>query len=111
MDAQRLLRRMCERHRLPFERAETLLPLIERALISPDAVRDRILALVDTNLSKQKDGDSPGSTLSAVERDLDEEVLVSVAKVMHNWAGKGKPTNLGNDLPGLFPGGLDLGLS
>ena len=81
MDAQRLLRRMCERHRLPFERAETLLPLIERALISPGCrCAIAFWALVDTNLSKQKDGDSPGSTLAAVERDLDEEVLVSVAK-------------------------------
>ena len=95
---------------MPFDRAETLLPLIERALISPDQVRDRILALVDTNLSRQKEGDSPGSTLAAVERDLDEEVLISVARVMHHWSGKGKPTSLGDNLPGLFPGGLDLGL-
>ncbi|HPF13132.1 MAG: hypothetical protein H6830_11945 [Planctomycetes bacterium] len=110
MDPERLLKRMCDRHRLPFQPAHPLLPLIERALISPDPIRDRILALVDRNLARQNAGDSPGSTLSAVERDLDEEVLISVARVLHRWKGGGRPQDFGQDLPGLFPGGLDLGL-
>ena len=52
MDARRLLRRMCHRHGLPFQDASRLLPLVERALISPIDVRDRILHLVDDNLAR-----------------------------------------------------------
>ncbi|MFT5059093.1 MAG: hypothetical protein ACI89E_001875 [Planctomycetota bacterium] len=110
MDPKRLLQRMCARHSLPYEKAEALLPLIRRALISPFSVRDRILALVDRNLSGQISGASVGSTLSAIERDLDEEVLMSVAPSLHMWKQAGKPTSLGDDLPGIFPDGLDLGL-
>lgn len=108
MEPERLLQRMCQRHSLPFEAGKALLPLIQRALISPDKVRDRILTLVDRNLARHAEGKSPGSTLAAVERDLDEEVLLSVAKVLHNWNTGGKPNQLGWDLPGLFPNGLDL---
>ncbi|MEZ6005971.1 MAG: hypothetical protein R3F17_10800 [Planctomycetota bacterium] len=99
---------MCDRHRLPYDQAEALLPLIQRALISPDPVRDRILSLVDRNLAKQLHSTSPGSTLAAVDRDLDEEVLLSVAKVLHIWNGGGRPTDFGKDLPGLFPGGFEV---
>ncbi|MDF1839665.1 MAG: hypothetical protein P1V35_17500, partial [Planctomycetota bacterium] len=104
------LQRMCSRHSLPYEKGEALLPLIRRALVSPYSVRDRILALVDRNLSRQITGESVGSTLSAIERDLDEEVLMSVAPSLHGWNQGGRPTNLGDDLPGIFPDGLDLGL-
>lgn len=110
MDPKRLLQRMCTRHSLPFDQAEALLPLIRRALVSPFAVRDRLLALVDRNLARQIKSESPGSTLSAIERDLDEEVLMSVAPALHMWQQGGKPRHLGNDLPGIFPDGLDLGL-
>ncbi|MCA9001385.1 MAG: hypothetical protein KDB61_05645 [Planctomycetes bacterium] len=110
MDPKRLLERMCVRHSVPFEKAEALLPLIQRALISPFAVRDRILALVDRNLSRDLSAAGPGSTLAAIERDLDEEVLMSVAPTLHGWKQGGRPMDLGQDLPGIFPDGLDLGL-
>jgi hypothetical protein len=110
MDPKRLLQRMCTRHSLPYDKAEALLPLIRRALASPFAVRDRILALVDRNLSRQLTGESPGSTLAAIERDLDEEVLLSVAPTLHAWKQGGLPMDLGDNLPGIFPDGLDLGL-
>ena len=110
MDPKRLLQRMCTRHSLPYEKAEALLPLIRRALISPFSVRDRILELVDRNLSRQLLSSGPGSTQSAIERDLDEEVLLSVAPALHAWKKAGPPTALGSDLPTIFPDGLDLGL-
>ena len=108
MDARNLLLRMCERHDLPFGEASRLLPLIERALNSPHHVRDRILVLVENNLARKATGNAAATT-EQVHRDLDEEVLVSVAKVLHNWTPSSKILDLGQVMPDLFPDGFDPG--
>lgn len=106
MDARNLLQRMCDRHDLPFAEASRLLPLIERALASPRHVRDRILVLIENNLARKATGGS-APTHELVHRDLDEEVLVSVCRVLHGWTPSSKVLDLGRVLPDLFPDGFD----
>ncbi len=106
MDARRLLQRMCIRHGLAYREATRLLPLLERALVSPNEVRDRILRLIDTNLSRKANG-AVDSTAEAMNVDLDEEVLMSVARVLHAWAPSAKILDLGKVLPDIFPDGFD----
>ena len=106
MDARSLLLRMCDRHHIPFGDASRLLPLIERALNSPTHVRDRILVLVENNLSRKATG-TAAATTERVYRDLDEEVLVSVAKVVHNWAPSSNILDIGQVLPDIFPKGFN----
>ncbi len=106
MDARSLLQRMCARHDLPFTEAARLLPLIERALNSPHHVRDRILVLVENNLARRATGQT-ARTIEPVQRDLDDEVLCSVARVLHNWTPTSKILDLGKVMPDLFPEGFD----
>lgn len=111
MDARRLLGRMCSRHGLNLQDAVRLLPLIERALLSPHNVRDRILTLVDHNLS-QKASHRPTFVASGkadtVQGDLDEEIMFSVARVLHAWTPSSKLMELGRLLPNIFPPGFSL---
>ena len=106
MDPQRLLRKMCDRHGLPYGEVERLEPLVQRALQSPESVRDRILTMVETNLAKRNGTTTPESSNEALFQDLDEEVLISVARVLHAWAPSGKVLDVGGALPRLFPEGL-----
>ena len=101
MDPQQLLQRMCERHGLPERRADRLLPLIRRALVSPQDVRDRILQLVDQSLARQAAGD-PKAGAEQVFEDLDSAVLLSVAKLLHNWAPSSAFLDLPGDLGSMF---------
>lgn len=97
MDPHQLLTRMCERHGLPRSGAKRLLPLIERALVSPHQVRDRILTLVDQSLARQA-ASSAEARPERVFHDLDDETLRSVAKLLHDWA----PSSDLLDLPGAL---------
>ena len=105
MDANRLLERLCARHGLVPGDASALLPLVERALVSPKDVRDRILTLVDTNLAKRARGEGD-ATLDDLERDLDEEVLRAVAKTLHVWEPSQRVQGFADE-PGA-DGGSDL---
>lgn len=116
MDAERFLHRMCERHALDPEGASELLPLVQRALISPDDVQRRILAMIEDNLARRAGGD-PTATIESLEDDLDEEVLRAVAKTVHAWdppwrkktfgtGGDGSVDLSGGDLPEGLGGGL-----
>jgi len=84
MDANRLLERLCARHGLPVDEARGLLPLVERALVSPLDVRERILCLIEANLARRAGGQGE-ATIDQLERDLDEEVLRAVATTLHGW--------------------------
>ena len=97
---------MCERHGLPYARAARLLPLIERALVSPTRQRDRLLLLVENNLARKARRQPPASLEPAFD-DLDAEVLVSVARVLHAWTPPRDLLDLRGVLPEIFPG-LDL---
>lgn len=102
MNAENLLRAMCERHGLPPDYGQRLLPLVRRALLAPQPVRDRILRLVDTNLKSCADGSVDQHKLWG---DLDKEVLVAVARVLHGWSPSEPMLDLGTHLGGL--GGLN----
>ena len=120
MDARRLLQRMCARHGLTVQDAIRLLPLIERALQAPQNVRDRILALVEHNLTRKAAGagaeDGPsvpsapaqGELSGPFQADLDAEILLSVARVLHGWTPSAKLLELGRVLPNLFPPGFSF---
>lgn len=108
MDARRLLGRMCARHGLHMQDAIRLLPLIERALLSPHNVRDRILSLVDHNLARKATSQSRQEDPRLVQEDLDEEILFSVARVLHGWTPSPKLLELGRLLPDLFPPGFSF---
>ena len=83
-----------------------MLPLVERALSSPEDVRERILILIDNNLARQA-GDELLDPKVNLEEDVGEEVLLSVAKVLHHWVPSAKILDLSMILPKLFPDGLD----
>ena len=84
MEAPRLLERLCARHGLSLDDARALLPLVERALTSPEDVRERLLALIDENL-RRKAGGTQEASLDQLKADLDDEVLRAVAQTLHNW--------------------------
>lgn len=84
MDAERLLKRMCARHGLSSATEHELLPLMQRALISPDDVRRRIFAMIEDTVRRRSEGDAT-ATLAALEQDLDDEVLRAVALRVHTW--------------------------
>lgn len=104
MNPQRLLRRMCRRHSLPYGDAHRLLPLVQRALNSPRTVRDRLLVLVEGNLSVKSESKNSGEQYLFL--DLDHEVLLSVASVLETWEPSGKVLEVGGILSRLFPDGL-----
>ncbi|MEZ6015775.1 MAG: hypothetical protein R3F49_11715 [Planctomycetota bacterium] len=112
MDATRLLERLCARHGLNLEDGVALLPLVERALVSPKDVRDRILTLIETNLARRAEGQGE-ATIDQLEHDLDDEVLRAVAKTLHAWEPSQRVREFGADAPegesDAGPtGGLDL---
>ncbi|MFT4540144.1 MAG: hypothetical protein ACI835_002593 [Planctomycetota bacterium] len=108
MDPVRLLQRMCTRHGLQFSEAARLLPLVKRALEAPQEVRDRLLTLVEGNLARRNSA-TQTSNPERLFKDLDEEVLISVAQVLDKWSPSGKVMKLGSILPNLFPDGFDPG--
>ncbi|MFN0241534.1 MAG: hypothetical protein ACKVWV_01450 [Planctomycetota bacterium] len=65
---------------------------------SPEEVRERILALVDGNLAQCAQGQGGYDHLW---RDLDQEVLVAVARVLHDWTPSEPLLDLGPGLGGL----------
>lgn len=124
---------MCARHGLSLQESIRLLPLIERALTAPQNVRDRILALVEHNLTRKSQSrptaeeaaemlreaiqedpigaeaaQQPASPRDPVQKDLDEEILLSVARVLHAWAPSTRLLELGKILPDLFPPGFSF---
>ncbi len=100
MDPVRLLRRMCARHGLPYDQVEQLVPLVQRALEAPDEVRDRILTLIEGNLARRA---ASQECVEKLFQDLDQEVLISVARILHAWNPSQKVMEMGGILPRLFP--------
>jgi hypothetical protein len=96
-----LLRQMCLRHGLPADYAIRLIPVVRRAMSSPEEIRERILAMVDGNLA-QHAADRTQEPPEA--RDPDDAVLLAVARLMHHWT----PSETGLNPEGGL-GSLDLG--
>lgn len=114
MDAHTLFARLCSRHSLDPVLLSEYVPLVERALCSPDRVRERILRLVEDSLGRKAGGD-PSATFEALESDLDEEVLRAVAQRLHGWTPPWRRRRTdaaidGDDLGGTLPEGLGGGL-
>lgn len=97
---------MCRRHGLEFQRASSLLPIVQRALEASDGVRDRLLLMVDTSLAKRAPGSSTQDP-EGLKRDIDEEVLMAVSKVLHGWRPSGKMLDLGGGLREFLPDDFD----
>ncbi len=87
MDAKQLLERMCRRRKMPLHLGLSLLPLLERALISEPHVRDRILVLTDEALAHGQDHPTP-DLLEIVQQKLDQDVLKTLARTLHGWDPK-----------------------
>ena len=97
--SREILRQMCKRHGLPPDFGERLLPLVRRALQAPDDVRQRILALVENNLARKADAEQKPKPLSEV----DQAVLVAVARVLHDWDPSSSILDLGRKLGDVDP--------
>jgi hypothetical protein len=88
MEAETLLKRICERLGVNPDRGESLLPLIRWALKGPEDSKARILKVIERSIEDNRDGKPTNKIeLSAA---ADQAILVAVAQVLHTWApGKG----------------------
>ncbi len=100
MNPEDLVSAMCARHGLPPESGAHLLPLVKKALEAPDAIRNRILTVVDGSLALTAQGRAGGDR---VWSDVDREVLIAVARVLHGWAPSDSMLDLGSSLDRLGP--------
>ena len=101
MTPESLLRSLCDRHGLPYSRAERLLPLVRRALEAPEEVRDRILALVEKNVAEKALAENKECASEEPRRDREDEMLVAVARVLHGWVPTEPLLDLGSSLRDL----------
>ena len=81
MTPRKTLEELCALHGLPYALGKRLLPLVDRALNSPDDMRDRILNLVKGTLKRE----ARRFEESKRNRELDDRILGVIAKVVHPW--------------------------
>jgi hypothetical protein len=95
MNPENVVRALCARHGLPPEAGAPYISLVEKALAAPDEVRDRLLTLVDGSLAQRAQGipEDP-----AAWKNLDREVLLAVARVLHGWTPSTPMLDLGSKL-------------
>lgn len=98
MTPESTLRALCERNQVPYSYGERLLPIVRRALEAPDETRERILALVERNLQQRADGVAGSEKLA---RDLENEILLAVARVLHDWSPSDPLLDMGGSIGGL----------
>jgi hypothetical protein len=104
MTPEELLRKMCVRHGLPPDYATKLVPVVRRAMDSPEEVRERILAMVEPNLAQHAaDRDEPPPMTS----DPDEAVLMAVARLMHHWSPSDAASDPESGISGFDITGLE----
>lgn len=101
MNPQDVVRALCARHGLPEEAGAPYLDLVTKALVAANDVRDRILKLVDAGLAERARGTNIGPALPP---QVDVEILVAVARVLHNWTPSGSMLDLGSTLGQLGQG-------
>jgi hypothetical protein len=95
MSPEDYLRALCARHRVPTDQGARFLPLVARALGSSEPVRDQLLALIEARLA------SIGRSSKEERHErvrLDREILVAVARVLHQWAPSDLMLELGDRL-------------
>jgi hypothetical protein len=98
MTPELFLRTLCEQNAVPYSLGVRLLPLVRRAFEAPLDVRDRILLLVDRNLREQAEG-LPESERMAHR--MEEQMLVAVARVLHEWSPSEPMLDVSERLSGL----------
>lgn len=98
MTPELLLRTLCEQHALPYSQGSRLLPLVRRAFEAPREVRDRILILVDRNLREQSERIPESERLA---QNLEDQILVAVARVLHDWSPSEPLLDISNRLGDL----------
>ncbi|MDE0891420.1 MAG: hypothetical protein OSB14_04480 [Planctomycetota bacterium] len=82
MESKRLLKELCRRHGMDYEKGAPLLPMIERALQSPREARIRLLRLVERTLRFTGEDVYPSDLAEAAHN---PDVLSAVAKALHDW--------------------------
>jgi len=103
MNPEDWLRSICELHGLPHADGAGMIPLVRRAMSAPAAVREQILALVAGNLAERAAG---GDGDRVMWRDVDQGILLEVARVLHAWAPTKGLFDEGRDVPEGLPEGL-----
>lgn len=83
MEAEILLRRLCERHGVDPSRGNRLLSLVRWSLKGPQASRTRILEVVERALAEESDGKPVDK--HELSRAADHAILTAVAGVLHKW--------------------------
>ena len=85
MSPSKILIDLCAQHGLPVSLGQKLLPLVERGVNAPEAVRERILALVNRTIERE----AKRHQVSVREQSIDDRMLASIAKVVHPWSPPG----------------------
>jgi len=94
MNPEDVVRALCARHGLPADAGDAYLPLVVKALAAPDDVRERLLKLVDGSLAERAAKKLDRQAVVEVDR----EVLVAVARVLHGWTPSDSMLDLGSTL-------------
>ena len=83
MDPSIYLARMARRRGVPFRNARRLRPLVDRALLTPEPIRSRLLDLVDRTLSREAD-----RILERQEEESEREDrnLHAIGRLLHRWS-------------------------
>jgi len=95
MNPENVVRALCARHGLPPEAGAPYMSLVEKALAAPDDVRERLLTLVDGSLAQRAQGIPEGP---ALHKEVDREVLMAVARVLHGWSPSTPMLDLGSPM-------------
>ena len=82
MNPERRLMRLCRRHRIPYEEAGELLPLLERAARSPPEIRRCLVAVVEAAVASRA---AEREDHRHRKRQLEESVLAVLASLLHRW--------------------------
>lgn len=82
MKPEQALARLCLRLGVPYPQAEHLLPLMRQAMQAQGAMRERLMEVVERNLTAKKAELAASRKLAG---QLDQQYLVAVASVLHCW--------------------------
>jgi hypothetical protein len=83
MNPERRLRRLCRRHRVPFDEVAGLLPLLERAARSSSLeVRRSLIAFVEAAVTSRG---SEGAEQEDLQERMEQSALAVLAGLLHRW--------------------------
>jgi hypothetical protein len=82
MNAERRLKRLCRRYRLPYDDAAELLPLLERALTSRPEIRRCLEAVVEASLATRA---AQRADRNQATEQMNQQILEALAGLLHGW--------------------------